>query len=842
MAGTLDKKMSQLGGLTKKEAIQSNGALIGFAGQDNFTIKVDDLTDVYFGDLSTSWEDIARAQAAGKLVYLRFEIPGLITVVVPVKTVFPTLEKLNSMLQSVFAAKKSQLMAKLDELNERLTEAGYDSWTESDIDSFMNGSMDLQKVNQMREVTYEDLFDAENYAEYCRKNFPSSVSMDYYIDLAATGDLNQVSSLDSPNINVDVDITIDSLARIGIGLCYRPDLPFVTPTYFAMGMPGIYCARKNYVEEPIRGANDIGGIASGIFNGDVIFEVAVGMSVELKDANDPEGLVLDLGGTTTNMVIDAETLDASDFSGTLDILGVYLGMIDVNAIFGIINDLKVTITEELTFKAVMNLLRNGWEINLVDLQGNNEVLIPGKIGYFGMGVEFSRHELDKSGAMIRDAYNLMMFDDWDGCIYLGNNSDIFTRGAIEIKDDMTFGELYSAASDGAYGVILDGYGPMWVELRTTRFCDTNAVIMTARLDNRIKEVIAVEVYDEINDDYYAYFMHITKDICSPVIIDFSELNGSYDVYNAARSISDLYPNHKLIEHEGGEVIGVRQVWVEHEIDNEIHMVQANAAVIMSHYSGEDFDDFYTFSVGTDGPVDGEFYLSYERQIRIDASSINPGSSGRLDLDDSIYYEYYDESESGWIRDDVMGLLLLLEENDFKGLSIDIGSRVLSYAGLDFGGGYTPRLLFQGVYKGVLYTADIAINYNGVHEGLISVHQPVRLEKAWTSFTSEPDTASYTLDCMHKAMYNVALDNGTTTALTVAAPAVYSGALADELDKPIHQDEPVQAKCVITKDSTAGNTTLGITGVTVGAGPYTLEPSKKYVLDIFGPVAELHEVQ
>ncbi|MBO7059834.1 MAG: hypothetical protein J6W54_01885 [Fibrobacter sp.] len=128
------------------------------------------------------------------------------------------------------------------------------------------------------------------------------------------------------------------------------------------------------------------------------------------------------------------------------------------------------------------------------------------------------------------------------------------------------------------------------------------------------------------------------------------------------------------------------------------------------------------------------------------------------------------------------------------------------------------------------------------DGLISVHHPVRLEKAWTSYTSEPDAASYTLDCMHKAMYNVALDNGTTTALTVAAPAAYSGALADELDKPIHQDEPVQAKCVITKDSTAGNTTLGITGVTVGAGPYTLEPSKKYVLDIFGPVAELHEVQ
>ncbi|MBQ3778152.1 MAG: hypothetical protein II835_08775, partial [Fibrobacter sp.] len=201
MAGTLDKKMSQLGGSTKKEAIQSNGALIGFAGQDNFTIKVDDLTDVYFGDLSTSWEDIARAQAAGKLVYLRFEIPGLITVVVPVKTVFPTLEKLNSMLPSMVAAKKSQLMAELDELNERLTEAGYDSWTESDIDSFMNGSMDLQKVNQLREVTYEDLFDAENYAEYCRKNFPSSVSMDDYIDLAATGGLNQVSSLDSPNIN-----------------------------------------------------------------------------------------------------------------------------------------------------------------------------------------------------------------------------------------------------------------------------------------------------------------------------------------------------------------------------------------------------------------------------------------------------------------------------------------------------------------------------------------------------------------------------------------------------------------------------------------------------------------
>ena len=842
MAGILDKKMSQLGGLTKKEAIQSNGALIGFAGQDNFTIKVDDLTDVYFGDLSTSWEDIARAQAAGKLVYLRFEIPGLITVVVPVKTVFPTLEKLNSMLPSVFAAKKRQLMAKLDELNERLTEAGYDSWTESDIDSFMNGSMDLQKVNQMREVTYEDLFDAENYAEYCRKNFPSSVSMDDYIDLAATGDLNQVSSLDSPNINVDVDITIDSLARIGIGLCYRPDLPFVTPTYFAMGMPGIYCARKNYVEEPIRGANDIGGIASGIFNGDVIFEVAVGMSVELKDANDPEGLVLDLGGTTTNMVIDAETLDASDLSGTLAILGAYAGMIDVDAIFGIINDLKVTITEELSFKAVMNLLRNGWEIYLVDLQGYNEVLIPGKIGYFGMGVEFSRHELDKSGAMIRDAYNLMMFDDWDGCIYLGNNSDIFTRGAIEIKDDMTFGELYSAASDGAYGVILDGYGPRWVELRTTWFCGTEAVIMTARNGNRIKEVIAVEVYDEINDDYYAYFMHITEDICSPVIIDFSELNGSDDVYRAASSISDLYPNHKLIDNEGGEVIDVDQVWVETEIDNEIHMVRANAALITSHYSGEDSDDFYTFSVGTDGSVGGEFFLSYNRQIGIAAGSINLGSSGRLDLGDSIYYEYYDESESDWIRDDVMGLLILLTENDFKGLSIDIGSRVLSYAGLDFGGGYTPRLLFQGVYNGVLYTADIAINYNGVHEGLISVHQPVRLEKAWTSYTSEPDAASYTLDCMHKAMYNVALDNGTTTALTVAAPAAYSGALADELDKPIHQDEPVQAKCVITKDSTASNTTLGITGVTVGAGPYTLEPSKKYVLDIFGPVAELHEVQ
>ena len=842
MAGTLDKKMSQLGGSTKKEAIQSNGALIGFAGQGNFTIKVDDLTDVYFGDLSTSWEDIARAQAAGKLVYLRFEIPGLITVVVPVKTVFPTLEKLNSMLPSVFAAKKSQLMAELDELNERLTDAGYDSWTESDIDSFMNGSMDLQKVNQLREVTYEDLFDAENYAEYCRKNFPSSVSMDDYIDLAATGDLNQVSSLDSPNINVDVDITIDSLARIGIGLCYRPDLPFVTPTYFAMGMPGIYCARKNYVEEPIRGANDIGGIASGIFNGDVIFEVAVGMSVELKDANDPEGLVLDLGGTTTNMVIDAETLDASDFSGTLAILGAYAGMIDVDAIFGIINDLKVTITEELSFKAVMNLLRNGWEIYLVDLQGHNEVLIPGKIGYFGMGVEFSRHELDKSGAMIRDAYNLMMFDDWDGCIYLGNNSDIFTRGAIEIKDDMTFGELYSAASDGAYGVILGGDGPMWVELRTTWFCGTEAVIMTARHDNRITEVIAVEVYDEINDDYYAYFMYITENICFPVMIDFFELNGSDDVYTAARSISNLYPNHKLIDGELGEVIDVDPVWVEREIDNEIHMVQANAALITAHYSGEDFDDFYTFPVGTDGSVAGEFLLSYKRQIGIDAGSINPGSSGRLDLGDSIYYEYYDESESDWIRDDVMGLLVLLTENDFKGLSIDIGSRVLSYAGLDFGGGYTPRLLFQGVYNGVLYTADIAINYNGVHEGLISVHQPVRLEKAWTSYTSEPDVASYTLDCMHKAMYNVALDNGTTTALTVAAPAAYSGALADELDKPIHQDEPVQAKCVITKDSTAGNTTLGITGVTVGAGPYTLEPSKKYVLDIFGPVAELHEVQ
>jgi hypothetical protein len=831
MAGTLDKKMSQLGSLTKKEAIQSNGALIGFAGQGNFTIKVDDLTDVYFGDLSTSWEDIARAQAAGKLVFLRFEIPTLFaTSVGPLKQTIPTLEKLNEMIWQIFSIVKEELIEKLPDINETLRSSGYDEWTEADIDALFDGTMPKEKFNEYREADGQEPVDDEEYAEYLSVNMRQFVTMDQYIGMMAENPLT--SQID---VDVDIPISIEEMGiRIGIGLRYRADMPFVTPTYIAMGMPYIICAKVGEGEL----LDTVNGLGGSIFAGSsALFEVVIGLDVDFKDDGDPEGVVLDLGGEVTNMVIDSELIGETagevssvGFSG--DLTGILANVINLNTILEIINDVKITVSAELTFNAVLRLLRNGWEINFVTTDGN---MIPGRVGFYGYAIEFS-DLTPANNAYLRCPY-ILVDCEYDGTIQVFESPKKFIRQAIEFKEDMLFDDLFAAAENGCAGVVFDGPQSIWLELTPTEFLGNEAVLVEYQEDFGKSQVVGIPV--EIEEDVYGVEFIQLGATPTSVVVDLWQFNGEPQAGAKALSVFAFYKRSdfiKVIDDEGYEITDVRQVYDENDgyLENDVF--------VDGWRSDGEYEYIYTYAV-TENGVDyqGEYDLEYSREIVIDANGINTGSSDDLDVS-GVRLEYFDENENDWIEDSVLGLLELVESG-FTDISLDLGNRRLHFCGLDAGGGYTPRLLFSAVYNGVLYSAHIAINYNnGVHEGLISVHHPVWLENAWTSYTSEPDAASYTLDCMHKAMYNVALDNGTTTALTVAAPAAYSGALADELDKPIHQDEPVQAKCVITKDSTAGNTTLGITGVTVGAGPYTLEPSKKYVLDIFGPVAELHEVQ
>ena len=838
MAGTLDKKMSQLGGLTKKEAIQSNGALIGFAGQDNFTIKVDDLTDVYFGDLSTSWEDIARAQAAGKLVFLRFEIPTLFaTSVGPLKQTIPTLEKLNEMIWQIFSIVKEEFIERLPDINETLRSSGYDEWTEADVDALFDGTMSKEKFNEYREADGQEPVDDEEYAEYLSVNMRQFVTMDQYIGGMAEGPLT--SQID---VDVDIPISIEEMGiRIGIGLRYRADMPFVTPTYIAMGMPYIICAKIGDGEL----LDTVNGLGGSIFAGSsALFEVVIGLDVDFKDDGDPEGVVLDLGGEVTNMVIDSELIGETagevssvGFSG--DLTGILANVINLNTILEIINDVKITVSAELTFNAVLRLLRNGWEINFVTTDGNETVMIPGRVGFYGYAIEFS-DLTPANNAYLRCPYILVGCES-DGTIQVFESPKKFIRQAIEFKEDMLFDDLFAAAENGCAGVLFEDYfesQSIWLELTPTEFLETEAVLVEIQEVFGKQQVVGIPV--EIEEDIYGVEFIPLGLTPTSVVVDLWQFNGEPQAGAKALAAFAFYKENgfmKVISEDDYEIIDVSRVYDENEgyLENEV--------MVSFRRSDADYECFGIYSLSeNEGYCQGEYELEYSRVIVIDANGINPGSSGALYLDNLVSFDYFDENEDDWIEDSVLGLHELVESG-FTDISLDLGNRMLHFCGLDAGGGYTPRLLFSAVYNGVLYSAHIAINYNnGVHEGLISVHHPVRLEKAWTSYTSEPDAASYTLDCMHKAMYNVALDNGTTTALTVAAPAAYSGALADELDKPIHQDEPVQAKCVITKDSTAGNTTLGITGVTVGAGPYTLEPSKKYVLDIFGPVAELHEVQ
>lgn len=842
MAGTLDKKMSQLGGSTKKEAIQSNGALIGFAGQNNFTIKVDDLTDVYFGDLSTSWEDIARAQAAGKLVFLRFEIPTLFaTSVGPLKQTIPTLEKLNEMIWQIFSIVKEEFIEKLPDINETLRSSGYDEWTEADIDALFDGTMPKEKFNEYREADGQEPVDDEEYAEYLSVNMRQFVTMDQYIGMMAEGPLT--SQID---VDVDIPISIEEMGiRIGIGLRYRADMPFVTPTYIAMGMPYIICAKVGDGEL----LDTVNGLGGSIFAGSsALFEVVIGLDVDFKDDGDPEGVVLDLGGEVTNMVIDSELIgetagEVSSVGFNGDLTGILANVINLNAILEIINDVKITVSAELTFNAVLRLLRNGWEINFVTTDGNETVMIPGRVGFYGYAIEFS-DLTPANNAYLRCPY-ILVGCEYDGTIQVFESPKKFIRQAIELKEDMLFDDLFAAAENGCAGVLFEDYlqrgdGPrsIWFELTPTEFSGTEAVLVEYQEYFGKQQAVGIPV--EIEEDVYGVEFIPLGATPTSVMVDIDWFDGE-DLAGAKADSAYWYYKEgfeRIFDRHGKEILNVDLIY---DINGEV--ASGNEAYVVRYYSGDGAVNFSRDTISNTGGVayDGDYFAYHDNEIVIDAEGINPGSSDDLDVS-GVSFEYFDENENGWIEDSVLGLLELVESG-FTDISLDLGNRRLHFCGLDAGGGYTPRLLFSAVYNGVLYSAHIAINYNnGVHEGLISVHHPVRLEKAWTSYTSEPDAASYTLDCMHKAMYNVALDNGTTTALTVAAPAAYSGALADELDKPIHQDEPVQAKCVITKDSTAGNTTLGITGVTVGAGPYTLEPSKKYVLDIFGPVAELHEVQ
>lgn len=447
MTESLDKKMSQLGGASKRDVIQSNGALVGFTEHGNFTIKVDEITDIYWGDLSTTWEDIVRAQALGKMVYLRLDIAGMFCLTAgPIKNVVPRFDATFLAMDKVKAMRKETYMHALDSLNEALVDHGYNALTEQDIDDLLDGKMSLERYNEVTISLGHEPEDEEGYKEALEAECPwltmADISRDEFLDdFVESMRQNPLTK----NISVDLtlntaDLGLDSLGqreslsssiRIGIGLNYSADLPFPTPTYIAAGMPFIMCVPNVLDVVPVPGLDvDLGsvlfegldealeeapddprvqflsGLKSAILgNGDALFGLALGMAITKKDEYDPAGLVIDFHGTLWNQEIDIESLlenaelpNGMDTSALYDtvrsLLIQYTGLdIDIGAICNMINDIKITISPRLTFNTVMRLLNAGWDISMIaawtEYEESAPYLIPGRPAYYGMGIVFS---------------------------------------------------------------------------------------------------------------------------------------------------------------------------------------------------------------------------------------------------------------------------------------------------------------------------------------------------------------------------------------------------------------------------------------------------------------------
>lgn len=493
----LDGKVDKVTDATENDiaVFDANGNLVD-SGKMISDLNITDASgDIYWGDLSTTWEDIVRAQAQGKIVYLRLDIAGMFCLTAgPIKNVVPRFDATIKTMGKVKEMRKQTIMHELASINDALGEHGYEVLTEQDIDVLLDGKMPIERYNEIAVSMDQEPVDADGYEEALKTLCPWLTMAD--IDPDELLDDFVESMRDNPlvnNIAVDLSFNTADLAlgalgydesiinsvRIGLGLNYSADLPLPTPTYVAFGLPFIMCipveieglpipgmgtvnlldmlfeGQYDQIEQAIEENPDdpqlqlIAGIKNALIgNGDALFGLALGMSITKKDEYDPPGLVLDLNGTQWNREIDIDSLlenaqlpnglDASDLYDTVQSMIIqYTGLdIDIGAIVEMINNIKISMSPRLTFRTVMQLINAGWDINLVffhsEYDDPTQILIPGHPGYYGMGIEFSALVPVEAFADGYDGYNV-------------------TRSAVENNPDT--GTVGSGAVRYSYSVI-----------------------------------------------------------------------------------------------------------------------------------------------------------------------------------------------------------------------------------------------------------------------------------------------------------------------------------------------------------------------------------------------------
>lgn len=450
----LDGKVDKVTGATENDiaVFDANGNLVD-SGKTISELNITDASgDIYWGDLSTTWEDIVRAQAQGKIVYLRLDIAGMFCLTAgPIKNVVPRFDATFKAMDKVKELRKQTFMNALGSINDALTEHGYEVLTEQDIDDLLDGKMPIERYNEVTVSMGQEPVDDAGYREALEVSCPwltvADVDLDEFLDdfvesMRSNPLVNNIAvdlSFNTAELGLGAlgyDESILNSVRIGLGLNYSADLPLPTPTYVALGLPFIMCipveieglpipgmgtvnlldmlfeGQYDQIEQAIEENPDdpqlqlIAGIKNALIgDGDALFGLALGMSITKKDEYDPPGLVLDLNGTQWNREIDIDSLlenaqlpnglDASDLYDTVQSMIIqYTGLdIDIGEIVEMINNIKISISPRHTFRTVMQLINAGWDINLVSFHSEYEdptqVLIPGHPGYYGMGIEFS---------------------------------------------------------------------------------------------------------------------------------------------------------------------------------------------------------------------------------------------------------------------------------------------------------------------------------------------------------------------------------------------------------------------------------------------------------------------
>lgn len=164
----LDGKVDKVTDATENDlaVFDANGNLVD-SGKTISELNITDASgDIYWGDLSTTWEDIVRAQAQGKIVYLRLDIAGMFCLTAgPIKNVVPRFDATFKAMDKVKELRKQTFMNALGSINDALTEHGYEVLTEQDIDDLLDGKMPIERYNEVTVSMGQEPVDDAGYRE-----------------------------------------------------------------------------------------------------------------------------------------------------------------------------------------------------------------------------------------------------------------------------------------------------------------------------------------------------------------------------------------------------------------------------------------------------------------------------------------------------------------------------------------------------------------------------------------------------------------------------------------------------------------------------------------------------